>query len=52
MAVLVAGHASDVLAVVEVVRVEHLLYRLYAPRQETAHAVVLPLAVLAEGAAC
>jgi hypothetical protein len=51
VAVLVAGHASDVFAAVEVVRIEHLLYRLYAPRQKTAHPVVLSLAVLAEGAA-
>ena len=51
VAVLVAGHASDVFAAVEVVRIEHLLYRLYAPRQKAAHPVVLSLAVLAEGAA-
>lgn len=48
MSVLIAVHAANVVAGVEVIRVEHLLDRLDTLRQETAHPRVLSFALLAE----
>lgn len=49
MSVLHALHASDGRVVVKVVRVEHLLYWVDPPSQETASLWVLSLTVLTEG---
>ena len=48
VSILIAVDASDVVAVVEVVGVEHLLDGLDTLREEAAHPTVLPLALLAE----
>ena len=44
------GHAANVLAAVQIVRVEHLFDRFDAFGQEAALTIVLPFAVLAEDA--
>ena len=51
VAVLVARHAPDIFAAIEVVSIEHLLDRFDSPSEETAYSVVFSLAVLTECAA-
>lgn len=50
MPILQTSHASDILPRVQIISVEHLLYRVDPLRQKTAMTIVLSLAVLAEHA--